>query len=78
MYAFEALSCLLETVNCKNFGKTLFILQDIRKSKSKIDFLYLKYNFSSALTSLMRSRPYLFFKTPISESEAGNLICAKI
>ena len=39
MYAFEALSCLLQTLNCKNFGKIIFFQQDIRKSKSKIAFL---------------------------------------
>ena len=76
MYAFELFSCLLETLNCKSFGKTLFFLQDIRKSKSKIAFLCLKSNFSTVLTSLTKSQPYLSFKMPISEKEAGNLIRA--
>ena len=31
MYAFQALSGLLETLKRKNFGKTLIFLQDIRK-----------------------------------------------
>ena len=72
MYAFETLSCLLKTLNCKNFGKTLFFLQDIRKSRSKTVFLYLKIVSTSVLTSLTKSRPYLFFETPISGIEAGN------
>ena len=76
MYAFEALSCLSETPTYKNFEKTLFFLQDIKKSKSKIAFLSLKSIFSSALTSLTWSRQYLFLKRPISESEAGNPIRA--
>ena len=28
IYAFEAPSCLLETFNCKYYGKILFFLQD--------------------------------------------------
>ena len=76
MYAFETLSCLLETLNRKNSGETRFFLQDIKKSKSKTAVLCLKSIFSSVLTSLTKSRPYLFLKTPISESEAGNLIRA--
>ena len=54
----------------------LLFLQDIRKSKSKIAFLCLKFNFFNVLTSLTKLRPYLFLKTRISEQEAGNLIRA--
>ena len=74
IYVFEAFSCLLETLNCKNFVKTLLYLQGIRKSKPKVVFLSLKLIFSSVLTSLTKSRPYLFLKTPIRKSEHGNLI----
>ena len=35
-----------------------------------------KVIFSSVPTSLTNSRPYLFLKMPISESQAGNLIRA--
>ena len=71
----KCLSCLLGILNCKNW-KTLFFRQDIRKSKSKMAFLCLKSNLSSVLTSLTKSRLYLFLKMPISEKEAGNLIHA--
>ena len=76
MYAFEALNCLLATFNCKIFGKTLFFLQDVRKSKSNIVFLCFKSNFSSVLTSWTKSRPYLFIKTSVNKLEAANLIRA--
>ena len=76
MYAFEASSCFLETLNCNSFWKTQLFLEDIRKSKSEIVFLCLKSNFSSVLLSLTKSEPYFSLKTPFNESEAGNLICA--
>ena len=76
IYAFEILSCLIETLNCKNFEKTLFFLQDIKKSKSKIAFVSLKSISPSVLTSLTKSRWYLFLKTPVSDSESVNLIRA--
>ena len=72
MYAFEALSCLLETLNYKNFGKTIFFLQDVRKSKSKIAFLCLKSNFSKCSNFLNQITTRSILKTPISESESGH------
>ena len=52
IYAFEAITCLLETFNSKNFGKTLFFLQDIENSKSKNVFLSLTSIFFGLLKSL--------------------------
>ena len=39
MYAFEVHSCLLKTLNCKNIGKTLFFLQVIKTSRSKVEYI---------------------------------------
>ena len=50
MHPIEALTCLLETLNRKSFGKTLSSLQDVRKSKSRIVILCLKSNFPTTLT----------------------------
>ena len=65
IYAFEDLSCLIETLNCKNFMKTLFFLQDIRKSKSKFAFLHLKSVFFSSLIFWSNLLPCLFFTMPV-------------
>ena len=72
---FEALSCYKKFWIVKILGKHYF-LQDTRKFKYKITILCLKCSFSSVLTPLTKSRPYIFLKTTISKSEAENLICA--
>ena len=50
MHPIEALTCLLETLSPKSFGKTLSSLQDIRKAISRIVFFCLKSNSPTTLT----------------------------
>ena len=55
----------------------VLLLHDIKNSKCSNPFLYLKSNFSKALTSFTKAWPYLFCNVPTNELWAGNLIPAK-
>ena len=66
IYAFEALSCLSETLNCKNFGKTLFFLQDILVSDKNLSREEVK-----ALNNLVKNKDLV-----IKKADKGNNIIA--